>query len=407
MRVAMISRTTWSGGGASRFACDLSAELWGDGIAVSHFVHEAADPLADHEFVRLILSNPLGIAAYRASQWLGKQVGVPDHLMADSLVQYLRLRRFDLIHLHDIQRTLSPFVVDMLLQTHPVVWTMHDCSPFTGGCFYPMACTRYRTTCGECPLLGQWPLLTDVDNTAWIHRLKKHINGSHRLFTVAPSRWLGDQAVSSGNLANPPTVIPYLVDTNLFAPRDQAEVRREIGLPEDEFIVLLSAARLDDERKGIAMALDALRASTGDFTVLAVGSGTIDPRQVAGHKVVNVGFVRDRAVLSQYYAAANVFLFSSLADNLPTALLESQACGLPTVAFAAGGVPEIVLDGVNGWLAPVGDIDGLVAGMNAAFSQPAVTRERGLAGAERMQREYAPNRILSAHLDLYRKALAA
>ena len=60
-------------------------------------------------------------------------------------------------------------------------------------------------------------------------------------------------------------------------------------------------------------------------------------------------------MLSFIYSAADVFVCPSLADNLPNTILESIACGTPVVAFAAGGIPDLVRPGITGLLAKTGD----------------------------------------------------
>jgi glycosyltransferase involved in cell wall biosynthesis len=63
--------------------------------------------------------------------------------------------------------------------------------------------------------------------------------------------------------------------------------------------------------------------------------------------------------LSLVYSAADVFVVPSLEDNLPLTALEALACGIPSIAFSAGGMPDIVREGQTGILTPTGDVGAL------------------------------------------------
>src|SRR5579872_3726726 len=126
-----------------------------------------------------------------------------------------------------------------LPRAQPLVWTLHDMNPFTGGCHYTAGCERFRGACGTCPQLGS---KEPSDLTALIHARKKTALAKLQPETtriIATSRWMEAQACSSSLMRNFDVIrIPYGLDTDVFAPRDRDIAREVFGIPHDKKVVL-------------------------------------------------------------------------------------------------------------------------------------------------------------------------
>lgn len=400
LRVAVISKADSSGGGASRVA-ELSVRLFAPHYDVKHFVLYSRETRPPRHHLRIFpgltwLERELGK--------LSNYVGVPDHLSLDWLIFGLRTKwQVDVVHCHDISSALSPLSMRLLSHVVPVAWTFHDCSPFTGGCLYPMECTRFETQCGPCPQLGRWPLTTHTDRTAWIHEHKRRLGRERRVTAICPSQWMADMAMRARMFSERPQVIPYYVDAEIFKPVRKSKARRRHHLPADRFVVLLSSHALTDTRKGFHLAAAALsRIRDLNPLVMLVGRAGIEVKQhLPGLEVVTSGYIHDERELASWYAAADVLLCPTLADNLPNVIMECMACGVPTVGFATGGVPDMVRHDSNGWLRPTGDVDGLVAGLRRAATEQAVWRAWRDQCVSDARSFYSPERFLAAHRELY------
>jgi glycosyltransferase involved in cell wall biosynthesis len=120
-----------------------------------------------------------------------------------------------------------------------------------------------------------------------------------------------------------------------------------------------------------------------------------------GSAVVFLGSVAD---IPSLLAGTDVFVFPSLWEGLSLALVEAQASGLPVVASAVGGNPEVVRDGLNGLLVPPAKVDELVAAMLALGRDSDLRRRMGQAAREASQRfDIAATR--TAYESLYREVL--
>ena len=169
----------------------------------------------------------------------------------DSFQNYLAGN--DVIHLHWVAGFLDYEVFFPQLPTRkPVVWTLHDMNPFTGGCHYSGDCHEFVKKCGSCPQLGSQEE-NDLSRSNWIKKYSAlvHNNKASLLHIVTPSKWLAKKARESSLFYNLPiSVIPNGINTDLFRPRDACRFREELGIPSDATIVGFVADTTANKRKG-------------------------------------------------------------------------------------------------------------------------------------------------------------
>jgi glycosyltransferase involved in cell wall biosynthesis len=138
----------------------------------------------------------------------------------------------------------------------------------------------------------------------------------------------------------------------MYRPLDRKLSRVKLGLPDDgRPLVLVSAHNLTDRRKGGGILPELLRElQTRPMVLIFMGQGVI-PVDSPGITTISLGFVNDPAAQAEIYSAVDLMLHPAPVDNLPNVIIESLACGTPVVAYPIGGVPEMILPGVTGWLA--------------------------------------------------------
>jgi glycosyltransferase involved in cell wall biosynthesis len=286
----------------------------------------------------------------------------------------------------------------------PVVWTFHDMNAFTGGCHYDQDCGKYQASCGACPVIDSGRE-NDVSRRIW--RRKRRVLGgipTGRLHVVTPSRWL-EEAVRTSSLLGDRrvTVIPYGIDTEVFAPRDRSLAREVLGIPPEAQVILFVAETLDDPRKGLGVLVEALGHLAGVSDMVAVSTGGKLPGIDVPVPHLHLGSVESERLLSLVYSAADVFAIPSLQDNLPNTVLESMACGTPVVGFAVGGIPDMVRPGITGLLAEPGDVAGLGAILGELLGNRKL-RESMAASCRRMAKEeYALEVQARRYQELYRE----
>jgi len=193
-------------------------------------------------------------------------------------------------------------------------------------------------------------------------------------------------------------------------PIARAALRERLGLRRAR--VLVFAARFHPN-KGHRFLLPAFASLVRDFPdarLLLVGDGPLRheltllaDRLRIRSKVVFAGF---RADVDEVLPLAEVFVLPSLAEGLPNAVLEAMAAGLPVVATAVGGVPELVQEGRTGFLVPPGDPGPLADRLRILLREPDRGRRMGDAGRDRARREFTMDRMVDGVERVFGDAVA-
>lgn len=310
----------------------------------------------------------------------------------------------DLFHLHWVANLIDyPSFFLSLPDEFPIVWTLHDVNPFTGGCHYTRSCNAFTTGCHSCPQLGT-PSLSD-----WSHRfyeIKSNAVCGKNLHVVAPSHWMEREASRSRmfETAKSFQTIHNGVDTDLFMPCDKATAKRRLRLPTELPVVAFGAESLASRRKGFDQLLQALPliASGQSFTAIAFGEQHDVPQELASFEIRMLGFVKNEAELAKIYAAADVFVLPSLEENLAQTGIEALACGTPVVAFETGGNSDFVKSYQTGLSARIGDPSDLARQITWLLDHPDQMRRMGEQARRFAEREFNSNSQAEKYLAFYR-----
>lgn len=300
-----------------------------------------------------------------------------------------------LLHLHGT-RDWEVLLAGLLGRPGPLLLTLHDCAAFTGGCPYPLDCREHLRGCAAaCPrgFVGA--------DRAW--RNKRELLRALRPLLVAPSRWLAREAEAVLDL--PVAVVPNGVAWPADLP-DKAAARRAAGLDPAARVALFAAHggpeaayKAGDRWFGL---WERIAAQVPDLVGIMAGGRTLERRN---NLLVLPYLERER--LADFMAAADVFLYPTLADNHPLVVLEAMARGCAVAAFAAGGVPEQVEHERTGLLVRTGDWAGFAATAIGLLAPAGAGRRLGRAAHAEGRRRFSLERMAADYLGLYRAALSA
>ena len=279
------------------------------------------------------------------------------------LERHPAIQAADIINLHWIAYYQSPESLRKILSLgKPVVWTLHDQWPFTGGCHYSAGCLKYVNECSSCPQLSEDPF----GLSAAILKDRKNVFQDTPLTLVSPSRWMAHCARESLIFRKARIeTIPNSIDTGKYSPMPKDLARKNLGMDPEGIVLLFGSENMAERRKGLSELLQSLHfcmasaqwggvSSKGKIRVLCYGNPPPE-LQSSGIPIIPLGFLRDEEQLRFVYCAADIFLLPSLEDNLPNTILESLSCGTPVIAFDTGGIRDIVIDGRTGFTLPLGN----------------------------------------------------
>jgi N-acetyl-alpha-D-glucosaminyl L-malate synthase BshA len=198
------------------------------------------------------------------------------------------------------------------------------------------------------------------------------------------SRYLRAKTYRVFDITKPLKVIPNFVDTRHFVPEADRNLRERLAPRGERILAHLSNFRLVKRVPDAVRVFAAVRAAF-PAKLLLIGDG--QDRPAAADLAESLGVTRDIVFLGKQddveslLAAADLFLLPSEEEAFGLAALEAMSCGVPVIATAVGGIPEVVEDGKSGFLLPVGDVDGMARASLALLSDR--SRHLEFSGAAR------------------------
>jgi glycosyltransferase involved in cell wall biosynthesis len=210
--------------------------------------------------------------------------------------------------------------------------------------------------------------------------------------------------------------VPSAVDTERFRPgaelSERAWFAREFGLRDGELAVGMLAQFI--ERKGHRVLIDALPSvlqRAPDTRVLLFGQGPLveEMRRLCVDRKLNnhVVFAGFRQDIEKILPCLDLVVHPALMEGLGVSLLEAAACAVPIVASNAGGMPEIVRDGVNGRLIAPGDSSALSAAMIALLTDRELRQRCGAQGRRLVEAEFSVPAMVAGNYRVYQEVLSA
>jgi glycosyltransferase involved in cell wall biosynthesis len=240
----------------------------------------------------------------------------------------------------------------------------------------------------------------------WFRRLVYHL--SHRVLCVS-EELKRFHAKRTGFPERRMEVIHNGVDTNRFAPNPaaRAAMRRELRIPDSDLLIgcvgNLSAVK---DYPTVLRAIDALSRSCTNYRLIVSGEGPERKRLeeiIRAHpewkeRVRLLGLCNH---IPELLNAMDSYVLTSLTEGISNSLLEAMATGLPVVATATGGNPEVVVDGQSGILFPVGDSSCLAAHLVRLQARPEDRSRLGGGALRRVRTSFSLEAMVRNYEELY------
>lgn len=236
----------------------------------------------------------------------------------------------------------------------PIVWTLHDLWPVTGGCHYDQECGRYTSKCGKCKILRSQ---SENDLSRLNFNYKKKYYQKMNINFVGISEWITSEAKKS-KLANNKTVncIPNPINIS-------KSISRSNDLSSKNIIFFPIYNYQHDERKGYKFIPEIVNKLRG----LDIIFRYIDdkPNDTLEDVIVCERVMKQNSSNSMFklFNESKMTIFPSLQENYSNSILESLSAGTPVVAFNIGGNKDMINHLENGYLVKPYDLDDFANGI--------------------------------------------
>ena len=272
------------------------------------------------------------------------------------LENMLHKEKPDLIWFHNIagggKWGWSEDMIAIARQHAPVLWTLHD--------MWALGDSRE----------SYWQEASVVESGKWKGAGKSRVEGviekpgKYPVTLTAPSQWLAD--LTKKITGQECVFLPNPIDLKIFSPGDRQAARQRFGMPEKGLVVLAGADSLKDRRKGFDLLREAWKSGSFHDATLALFGRHGESRPGEQY----LGNLNSDEELVAAYRAADLYVHPARMENAPCTIQESLACGTPVVAFAVGGIPEMIRPGETGFLAESVNSTSLATTLGKALETP-------------------------------------
>ncbi|MDD3138449.1 MAG: glycosyltransferase [Lachnospiraceae bacterium] len=285
----------------------------------------------------------------------------------------------DVVHIHNLHGYYIN--VDILFEylakkNIPVVWTLHDCWPFTGHCahFMHVKCYKWKNGCFDCEQTHEYPTSWIIDRSKDNYIKKKNLfTAVNNLHIVTPSKWL-ESVVKESFLKNAQIhVINNGVNIEIFKPGYEMKLGEEFS---DKKIVLAVSSVWTDlkgysDLKKIQCLLDKKK-----YKLVVIGVSQKQQDELSRENIFSIIRTESQVELAKWYDKAFAFINPTYEDTFPTVNIESLASGTPIITYMTGGSPELVYDKC-GVVVSVGDYEGMVKALDGLEKNSELCRSYG------------------------------
>ena len=371
MKIGITCYPTFGGSGV--VATELGHELAKRGHAV-HFISYAL-PSRLNVFAERVTYHEVSVPSYPLFQYAPY-----DLALATRMTDVALHEKLDLIHVHyALPHAISAHLAREMLAPHPlrVVTTLHGT---------------------DITIVGQ--------DRSYLPITRFGIEKSDAVTAV--SEFLRDVTIKVFAPKKEIDVVPNFIDPERWAPGEGTGVASCFTYGGTRMLLHVSNFRPVKRVRDVVEIFDRIQKTVPSRLVM-IGDGPDRPgiEELCREKGISsiVHFLGNTGAVEEIMPAASLYLLPTDAESFGLSALEAQACGVPVLGYAVGGLPEVIETGRTGFLRPVGDVDGLAVDGTSILADRSLATAMGRAARERAVRLFNAEAMVGKYLSIYERVL--
>ena len=337
------------------------------GIDARALVHYTNDPYRDLVTGKNERRSKQKLNAYRFINSGENRLGTRNSLNlpwtsgrpAPSISEVVNSLEPDILNIHWIPNTVN--LLDLAkVSKAGIVLTLHDVWPLTAGCHTNLSCGNWKSGCGNCFQYRAFPVVGRKPESSWKLKLKAY-EQIERLGVVGPSSWISEMATNSPFFQKRP-----ILTINNPRPNVEQELTNDYEPQANKVkISFVIAGDINQYHKGFDLLVSALcylskRRDLSSWVLNVIGTEVnSDWISRIPISVSQTGLITSQSEMAHELQTSNLLVNTSRQDNFPNTIIEALTQGTPCVSFAIGGIPEMIFQDENGYLARPFDISDL------------------------------------------------
>src|SRR5262245_27491822 len=359
MKIGITCYPTYGGSGV--VATELGKELASRGHDV-HFISYALP-------IRLTMTDHIYFHEVEVLSYPLFEYPPYDLVLATKMAEVMTRFDLDILHVHyAIPHSISAYLAKMMLTDRVV----------------PFVTTLHGT---DITLVG--------NDRSYLPITRFGIEQSDAVTAV--SDYLKQRTIQEFQIEREVEVVPNFVDCDVYGPAVDRSLRKKCAADDEAVLTHISnfrpVKRVEDVIGIFALVREKMKAR-----LLMVGDGPERPKAewLANQRGIanDVVFVGKQNDMSQFLAISDVLLLPSELESFGLVALEAMACEVPVIATRIGGIPEVVRDGIDGFLYSVGDIKAMANGCLSILTQPDLRQQMGVEARDHANREFCASKIV-------------
>lgn len=343
MKKLLIINVTVNSGSTGRIAEEIGQTAINNGYK-TYFAYGRTARESKCKIIKI--GNSLNVNLHGVESMLFDNHGFSSRLATKQFIREIERIKPDIINIHNLHgyyvnvKILFKYLSKINI---PVVWTFHDCWPFTGHCshFIKHNCYKWKNECYSCPNIKGYPksLLFDRSKKNYIKK-KELFTKIDKLTIVSPSQWLSNFIEESFFKHKKINTINNGIDTNIFKAIDNIkDIKTKLNINNEK--VIIGVASVWTYSKGLDDFTKLNELLPNNYKIILVG---LNKKQIKALPDGIIGVERTESIiqLAELYNIADVFVNPTYADNFPTTNIEALACGTPVITYKTGGSPEAI-----------------------------------------------------------------